>query len=83
MLCSGGTLGLNVFCQILLSYLSPLGLLISLLYVNAFLALILLHLFLSSPVFLRIMGDILIYHLITLEAAAVSSGRFVGSTDMF
>lgn len=37
MLCSGGTLGLNVVCQILLSYLSLLGLLLSLLYVNAFL----------------------------------------------
>lgn len=83
MLCSGGTLGVNVVCQVLLSHLSPLGLLLSLLYVNAFLALILLHFFLTSPVFLRIVGTILIYHSISLEAAGVSSGRFVGSTDMF
>lgn len=54
MLCSGGTSGLNVVCQILLSYLFPLGLLLSLVCVSAFLALILLHLFLTSPVFLRL-----------------------------
>lgn len=44
---------MNIVCQILLSYLSPLGLLLSLLYVNALLALILLHLFLISPVFFK------------------------------
>lgn len=57
--------------------------LLSLLYVNAFLALILLHFFLTSPVYLRIMGAVLIYHSLSLEAAGVSSGRFIGSPDMF
>lgn len=83
MLFSGGILGVSVVCQVLLSYLSSLGLLLSLLYVSAFLALILLHFFLTSPVFLRIMGAILIYHSISLEAAGVSSGRFAVSIDMF
>lgn len=43
----------------------------------------------SSPLpyfscfFKRIMGDIFIYHSISLEAAGVSSERFVGSADVF
>lgn len=69
-----------VIFQIWFSYLSPLGVVLTLLYRELFLHLIRLHPYLI-PLLLRIMDGIFSCRSINLEVAGVSSEGFVGSSD--